>query len=291
MSSVDDMFLWDEDFYKNKLGKGALLKEMQTRGVLNNGNETEYGFGLELSAYRGLPTVGHDGALFGYRTGILRFPDQRFTVVCLCNLSSADPGALMRAVADVYLEKSLHPEAGAVSAPDRSSLPDPSLFAGKYLDAHRHFVYSFTVAGGNLMAWGGKLRRVGPNQFKDLGTGTITFESSDGGMKATLVTDGGIFFAGSRVEAPHLREADVAGYAGRYRSAEIDATYDLSMGQGGLLLRNGGNPPLKLVAVAPDEFESGDFGTVVFRRDPNHRISGLSVFAVNARDVEFERVH
>ena len=30
---------------------------------------------------------------------------------------------------------------------------------------------------GNLMAWGASLRGVGVNQFKDLGTGTITFEA------------------------------------------------------------------------------------------------------------------
>ncbi len=289
MSSVDDLLLWDNNFYKNKLGKGTLVTEMQTRGVLNNGNETEYGLGLELSTYRGLPTVGHGGALFGYRTGILRFPEQRFTVVCLCNLSSADPGSLSRAVADVYLEKGLRSEVGAFQSPVNSALPDPSLFAGKYLDPHKHFVYSFTVAGGNLMAWGGKLRRVGPNQFKDLGTGTITFESSDGGMKATLVTDGETFFAGKRIEAPHLSEADLAVYAGQYRSTEIETTYDLSIDQGGLLLRNMRNTPLKLIAVAPDEFESADLGTLVFRRDANHRIGGLSVFTVNARGVKFDR--
>jgi CubicO group peptidase (beta-lactamase class C family) len=290
MSSVDDMLLWDKNFYDNKLGKGTLVKEMQTRGVLNNGSETEYGLGLELSTYRGLPTVGHNGALFGYRTGILRFPEQRFTVVCLCNLSSADASSLVRAVADVYLEKSLHSEGGAVQSPGNHDFPDPSLFAGKYLDPHKHFVYSFTASGGNLMAWGGNLRRVGPNQFKDLGTGTITFESSKGGMKATLVTDGGIFFAGNRIEAPHLRETDLAAYAGRYKSAELNATYSLSIGEGGLLLRFNWNPPLKLVAVAPDEFESGDLGTVVFRKDVNHRVNGLSVFTVNARDVKFERL-
>jgi CubicO group peptidase (beta-lactamase class C family) len=290
MSSVDDMLLWDQNFYTNKLGKGTLLKEMQTRGVLNNGNETEYGFGLELSAYRGLPTVGHGGALFGYRTEILRFPQQRLTVVCLCNLSSADPGALVRKVADLYLEKSVRPEPGVAPAPDHSGLPDPSLFAGKYLDPHKHFVYSFTVVGGNLMAWGGNLRRVGANQFKDLGTGTITFESSEGGMKATLVTDGGIFFAGDRVEAPHLNQTDLAAYAGLYKSTELDATYELSIDQGRLLLRSNGNLPRELNAIAPDEFESGDFGTVVFRREANHRISGLSVFTVNARDVKFARV-
>ena len=290
MSSVDDILLWDKNFYKNKLGKGTLLKEMQTRGRLNNGNETEYGLGLELSTYRGLPIVGHDGALFGYRTGILRFPEQNFTVVCLCNLSSANPNSLVRAVADVYLEKSVHAEAGVVPAPGNGGLPDPNLFAGKYLDPYKHFAYSFTVSGGNLMAWGGNLRRVGRNQFKDLGTGTITFENLDGGMKATLVTDGEIFFAGKRIEAPHLSAVDLAGYAGQYRSTEIDTTYDLSIDSGGLLLRNKWNPPLKLTAIAPDEFESGDLGTLVFRRDANHHVSGLSVFTVNARDVNFERV-
>jgi CubicO group peptidase (beta-lactamase class C family) len=291
MSSVDDMLLWDKKFYENKLGKGPLLKEMQTRGVLNNGNETEYGFGLELSTYRGLPTVGHDGALFGYRTGILRFPEQHFTVVCLCNLSNADPSNLVRKVADIYLEKSLQAEAGVVPASGSGSLPDSSLFAGKYLDPHKHFAYSFTVSGGNLMAWGGILRRVGTNQFKDLGTGTITFENADGGMKATLVTDGETFFAGKRIEVPHLSGSDLAGYAGQYRSQEISTTYDLSIDPGGLLLRNKWNPPLKLTAIAPDEFESGDLGTLVFRRDANNRVSGLSVFTVNARHVSFERVH
>ncbi|MGP0020767.1 MAG: serine hydrolase domain-containing protein [Candidatus Sulfotelmatobacter sp.] len=290
MSSVDDMLLWDRSFYENKLGKGTLLKEMQIRGALNNGNETDYGLGLELSTYRGLPTVGHDGALFGYRTGILRFPEQRFTVLCLCNLSSADPSTLMRKVADVYLEKSLHAEPGAVQSPSAQGYPDLSRFAGKYLDPNKHFVYSFTVAGGNLMAWGGNLRRVGPNQFKDLGTGTITFEGSRGGMKATLVTDGGIFFAGNRVEAPHLNQTDLAAYAGQYKSIELDATYELWIDQGRLLLRNRWNRAQELTAIAPDEFESEDFGTVVFRRDTNLRVRGLSVFTVNARDVGIERV-
>jgi hypothetical protein len=211
--------------------------------------------------------------------------------VCLCNSSSADPSTLVRAVADIYLEKSLQAEAGAVPAPRDGSLPDQSLFAGKYLDPHRHFAYSFTVSGGNLMAWGGILRRVGPNQFKDLGKGTITFENSEGGMKATLVTDGETFFAGKRIDAPHPSEANRADYAGQYRSAEIDTTYDLSIDSGGLLLRNKWNPPLKLTAIAPDEFESGDLGTLVFRRDANHRVGGLSVFTVNARDVNFEKVH
>jgi CubicO group peptidase (beta-lactamase class C family) len=290
MSTVDDLLLWDNNFYGNRLGKGTLLKEMQTRGVLNNGNKTDYALGLELSSYRGLPIVEHSGGLFGYRTAILRFPEQRFTVVCLCNVSSAAPGNLSREVAKVYLESSLHAEAGAVQSSGNSGFPDSSVFAGKYFDASRHFAYSFTVAEGKLMAWGASLPRVGPNQFRDLGTGTITFESADGGMKATLETDGGIFFAGKRLEPLNFSEADLAAYCGRYRSAELDATYDLSLYQGSLMLRSNWNPPIKLTPLARDEFETEDFD-VVFHRDANQRVSGLSVFTIRARDVRFDRIN
>jgi CubicO group peptidase (beta-lactamase class C family) len=78
MSSVDDLLLWDRNFYGDKLGNGTFLKEMQTRGVLNDGKETDYALGLELSTYRGLAIVEHSGGLFVYS----------FTVVCLCNLSA-----------------------------------------------------------------------------------------------------------------------------------------------------------------------------------------------------------
>jgi hypothetical protein len=49
--------------------------------------------------------VDHSGANFGYRADILHFPEQRFSVLCLCNLSSAQVTNLPRKVADVYLEK------------------------------------------------------------------------------------------------------------------------------------------------------------------------------------------
>src|SRR5262249_17788112 len=101
MSSVEDLLLWDRNFYANKLGKGTLLKEMQTRGVLNNGTTIEYALGVFMSNYRGLPVVGHGGALFGYRTEILRFPEQKFSVICLCNVGTANPERLNNQIADI----------------------------------------------------------------------------------------------------------------------------------------------------------------------------------------------
>ena len=96
MSTVEDLLLWDRNFYKNRLGKGTLVQELQTPGVLNNGNKISYAMGLDLGNYRGLPIVDHSGALFGYRTELLRFPEQKFSVICLCNVSDAVPENLAR---------------------------------------------------------------------------------------------------------------------------------------------------------------------------------------------------
>jgi CubicO group peptidase (beta-lactamase class C family) len=289
MSSVDDLLFWDRNFYENKLGKGTLLKELQTRGVLNNGKQIGYALGLELGTYRGLPTVEHGGALFGYRTEILRFPDQRFSVVCLCNFATANGSAFARRIADVYLEKSLQPE---TKSPDRSagtSSPDPAPFIGRYLDTRTHSIYSFTVSNGSLMAWGVKLQRIGPNQFRDLGTGIITFEQVGGSMRVTLDLDDQPFFSGNRVEELRLGDAALAEFSGSYRSAELDATYRLSVKNGSLDLRTNWNQPIKLHPIVTDEFESEDLGTLVFHRDANHRVSGFSVFAGRVRDVGFEK--
>jgi CubicO group peptidase (beta-lactamase class C family) len=289
MSTVDDLLAWDRNFYTNKLGKRTLVNELQTKGVLNDGKQISYALGLEVASYRGLPIVEHDGGLYGYRTNILRFPDQRLTVVCLCNLSRANPHELSRKVADVYLSKNLKSEVAAVESPNQRDFPDPNRFAGRYLDSRKKFVYSFTASQGSLMAWGAKLRRIGPNQFKDLGTGTITFEESDGVMRATLAMDGYAFFDGKRIEQPHLTDADLTAYSGIYRSSEIDATYRISAEKGGLSLRNDWESPMKLSPIAPDEFEGEDETTFVFERDENHRINGLSVFTVRTRGVSFSK--
>src|SRR5579871_5812485 len=57
MSSVDDLLLWDRNFHENRLGKGTLLRELQTRGILNDGKKIDYALGLVMTTYRGLPIV------------------------------------------------------------------------------------------------------------------------------------------------------------------------------------------------------------------------------------------
>ena len=102
-TSVEDLFLWDQNFYRHRVGGRDVIELMHTKGILNNGQELDYAFGLRISGYKGLKTVDHSGALGGYRSYMVRFPEQDFSVICLSNLSSFNPTGLSRQVAEIYL--------------------------------------------------------------------------------------------------------------------------------------------------------------------------------------------
>jgi CubicO group peptidase (beta-lactamase class C family) len=288
MSTIDDLLLWDRNFYANRLGKGTLVQELQTPGALNNGNKISYAMGLDLGNYRGLPIVEHGGGLFGYRTELLRFPEQKFSVICLCNIADAVPENLAREVADIYLADKL--QAGAnTTVNSHGSLPDPAMFAGKYLDTRTHVMYTFTTSNGNLMAWGAVLRRINGNQFYDLGSDVITFDSLNGVSHAKLEIKGETYFSGSKVQELRLDQVALAPYTGQFRSTELDTVYSMSLQKDYLTVRNGEKPPQKLTPIAKDEFDASELGRLVFERNSAARVIGFRVFTQDARGIPFKK--
>jgi hypothetical protein len=150
-------------------------------------------------------------------------------------------------------------------------------------------MYSFTASDGNLMAWGGVLRRISADKFYDLESNVITFDRSNGVMRARLDIQGEIYFSGSRVEEFRLSEPALAAFVGRFRGEELDVTYSVSLEQGALALRARDNPPEKLNPIARDEFDAGSLGTALFHRDKDGKVSSMTVFTQDVRGVEFKK--
>ena len=105
-TTIEDLYLWDQNFYHNKLGKGrqTLITAMYINGKYNDGEEVNYAFGLINGKYKGFRTIQHGGALGGYRAHILRFPEKAMTIIILSNLSTLDPGSLANRIADIILD-------------------------------------------------------------------------------------------------------------------------------------------------------------------------------------------
>ncbi len=107
LTTMDDMLKWDQNFYENRLGKGeeALVKTLETSMELNDGTVLTYSFGQQKYSYRGIPYFFHSGTIGGFRTRYIRFPDQKVSVVVLCNLLDYSPYRFSQRVSDIVLEE------------------------------------------------------------------------------------------------------------------------------------------------------------------------------------------
>ncbi|HEY6402847.1 MAG TPA: serine hydrolase domain-containing protein [Blastocatellia bacterium] len=170
LTTVEDLAKWDRNFYDNKVGGDGFSLQMLTRAKLNSGEEISYAFGLGTDEYKGLKAVAHGGGFMGFRTEMIRFPEQRFTVICLCNVAAANPGALARQVADIYLADQIKPAQAKSNNPAAASRTQPSLtltaeqlseYAGAYYSEELDATFRFVIEDGMLLIKARNAPRVG----------------------------------------------------------------------------------------------------------------------------------
>ena len=82
-STVEDLLKWDQALYTNQLIQPSALAEAFKPMKLSNGKISNYGFGWELRPQENI--VWHNVDNPGYKTIIIRFLENRATLIILCN--------------------------------------------------------------------------------------------------------------------------------------------------------------------------------------------------------------
>lgn len=105
-TTIDDLYRWDQNFYRNQLGKKdtLLIDQFYEKGTLNNGDSIDYAFGIVHTQKNGLDMIEHGGQWIGFKSDIVRFPDKQLTILLLCNSEIIDAQQLSLQVAEHYLE-------------------------------------------------------------------------------------------------------------------------------------------------------------------------------------------
>lgn len=187
-STVGDLYLWDQALYGGKLLKKPSLDAMMTP-VRNN-----YGYGLGVDKIFGRPMTGHNGGIEGFATSIIRFTDDRLTVIVLSNNEAA---RARRIAADL----------AAIAFGEKYELPvervvvkvDPKIYdayVGEY-ELGPGFVLTITREGDHLMmqATGQGKAEAFPasetNFFFKVVRADITFFKDAGGSVTHLVLNQG----------------------------------------------------------------------------------------------------
>lgn len=301
-STVEDLYLWDQNFYDNQLGEGhqAIIDTMLTDGRLNNGDSSGYAFALVNGNYRGLKTVSHSGSLAGYRAYYTRFPDQEFSVIILSNRNDGNPSNKAYQIADLYLSDQLETEqplSSEQTESDKTPVQEPlnlDQITGDYL-VNSSLLISFSVEQDSLMGyehWNDAAYSLsqleGNTYLANDGTGvTFTFESLEDGHTFDLVINvNGNQMRGTRADIRNLTADDLLSYSGLYYSPELDVNYELMLKEEKLHLKIGFNSPEELTPIPNDEFLVGN-RMLRFERDQNGELEGFRLDAGRVTNLKF----
>ena len=104
-STVEDLYLWDQALYTEKLLSRKSLDTMFTP-VKNN-----YGYGWGIDTQQGIKAIAHGGGINGFVTFIARYTDAKAVIIVLCNNMRANPGAVVRDLAKMALADKMTPAA------------------------------------------------------------------------------------------------------------------------------------------------------------------------------------
>ncbi len=299
LTSVEDLFLWDRNFADPVVGDRQVLLEMERTGVLNDGRAIDYAAGLRVGSYRGLRTVGHTGSWAGYLALLYRFPDQRFSVACLCNRTGVNRLRIMRRIADFTLaDQMTQPPAPAPKPRARLSLSAVELarYAGAFRDPKTEAVWFLSSEGDHLVAdaQGSRiaLEPIAPGRFVPAeGDLEIAFEElgAAGRLSLTASWEGEESQRFERIEPWSPSPANLKDFAGLYTSDEVPALFRFAVAGGRLVLRHrvlSGGP---WSPTLPDSFAHGE-QSVTFTRNTAGRVEGFRLASGDITRLVFRRI-
>jgi len=302
-TSVEDLFLWDQNFVHKKVGGKDVFDLMHTKGKLNSGKELDYAFAITIGSYKGLKTVGHGGALGGYRSAILRFPEQNFSVICLSNLSSFNPSRLSRQIADIYLaaqfKEEFKPEIKPAEEGKFIQLSEEKLKekAGDYIQPKTGDIMRLFVREGKLYTrvtgQAYPLAARSETEFRVLEVPVDTvlrFEKQSKGkpLLMHMYREESEPETYESFEMPKPTPDQLKEYEGDYESEELLVTFRLRLKKDKLYFVHRNAPRNSLVMISVDRFNIGGM-KIHFIRDEENKITAFTLDAGRVRNLRFDR--
>ena len=304
-TTVEDIQLWADNFRTRIVGNDNIMKMMDERGILNKGDTLGYAFGQSLGKYKGLSTRSHGGADAGYRTFLLRFPDQGYSISVFSNLASFNTARLAYEVADIYLKDDLPTEEkemqqGQAEEEVRVEVPDSLLqeYTGRYL-INESIVLELITENRELLirvmdqpaeTFAVRSDTVFYLPGEDV---TIVFKRNlEGEIDRFLVLQGGGEFEAIKLPPFGPENMDYKELTGTFYSDELQTAYDIRVDNDTLTAFHQRHDPIRLDPIDKDQFlgDNWFFGNLEFTRDQDGMVNGFLVSSGRVKNVSFDKV-
>ena len=134
VTTVNDLLKWDQAFYDEKLLQiPDFAERMYETGKVRRGNDFYYGMALETSTFKGHRQIGHNGGMLAFRADLIRFPEEKLSVIVLANHGYLHSSFMAQQVAGFYLEdKTLKKEKNEMKTSPSVPKDEAEKYVGKY---------------------------------------------------------------------------------------------------------------------------------------------------------------
>jgi hypothetical protein len=283
-TTVEDLAKWDENFYTKKIGGEALINLIQMTGELNNKTPQNYAAGLVINNYKGYRTVGHSGADAGYRSNIIRFPDEHFSVVILANFASINPSSLSYKVADLFLkDKRIQKPIFKV---DSIILKG---WSGDYIDMNSQSIQKINYQNEKLSI-GTTILIASDNFVFNIpnSSSTLTFSGDSSNATLEMSIEGAGSKSYKKINKITLSTLALEEYKGDFYSSELDTKYNVSRKVSSLQIKIPKNDEVKLITLQKDIFITDNY-IIRFQRNKKNKIEGFFLSSGRVRNLYFEK--
>ena len=280
-TTVEDLAKWDENFYTKKIGGDDFIKAMLLTVELNDKTPQNYASGLVIGSYKGYKTEGHGGADAGYRSNLIRFPDEHFSVIVFANLANINTSSLSNKVADVFLKD--------------KSIPNPVIkidsnilkgWAGDYFDMNTQSTMKFDFKNEKLLVGSTELVPLNNSIFNNRST-TYTFIGDAATTKLEIKTKGSKNQTYNKVKIIKLSTFDLQEYQGEFYSTELDVKYNISVKDSVLKIKIPRQDEIEISPFTKDIFTDGF--VLRFIRNKKNIVEGFYLTTGRVRNLYFSK--
>jgi CubicO group peptidase (beta-lactamase class C family) len=102
-SNVSDLYKWHKALYEGKIiQKETFLKAIQPYKLVD-GKQIDYGYGFFNKTENGINSIGHGGAIDGFRAIEMYYPEQEIYITLLCNSETDNFERFFQSISNIIL--------------------------------------------------------------------------------------------------------------------------------------------------------------------------------------------
>ncbi len=290
-STVYDLYLWNEAIFHGKVLSESTLQAAFTPATLNDGRipkgfGTGYGYGWQITEYRGLKEISHTGGLQGFTSALIRYPEKEITIAVLHNSmpsNNVSTSQIAQNIAEFYFWNEMESQVSPV-VDSSVNVADYNDYVGQY-EYPMGALMQITHEGNRLYAQlGGQPKfEIFPSTrdeffWKAVDAQVRFVRDASGNVIALVHTQGGRDFEAPKSEIESIAEVDPTIYNDFVGEYELSANIVLKVTtqNGQLFVQASNQPQFEVFPRSENEyFYKVVKADITFHRDASGKVTEL----------------